>query len=200
MPTETTQLPVVLFPLLVLFTIGQRLLELLRSRHNQATMRTEGFARVDSAWSYLFMVAVHATWFVAMLTEHWLIPSEMPNTVAWLALAVFWCAQMLRVWAIRSLGSQGNVQVMTPAGRESPRDVVADGPYRYVRHPNYLAVMLEFFTLPLVGGAPVTAVAWSFMNGVVLFFRIRDEESHLRQRPGYDTRFAQVPCLIPRLW
>lgn len=194
------QVPTTLFVTVVVVTIGQRLFELLRSRSNQATMRMQGFERVDSSRSYVCMVSVHTTWFVAMLLEHAFFPRFLPGIVSWLALLVFTLAQLLRLWALRSLGSQWNVQVMAPAANEDQLGLVTLGPYRYVRHPNYLAVMLEFLALPLVGNAPLTAAVWSGLNGVVLFFRIRHEEQHLGQRPGYEARLSKVPCLIPRLW
>ncbi len=194
------QVPPSIFLGLVVVTIGQRLLELRCSRSNQSAMLMRGFQRVDSDLSYVFMVAVHSTWFVAMLLEHVIIARSLPGILSWLALVVFIVAQLLRLWALRSLGSQWNVQVMAPAANGDPLGLVTVGPYRYVRHPNYLAVILEFLALPLVGNAPLTAVVWSSLNGVVLFFRIRHEEKHLEQRPGYEARLSKVPCLIPRLW
>lgn len=189
-----------IFLALVVATIGQRLLELRRSRSNQSAMSMRGFQRVDSDLSYVFMVTVHSTWFVAMLLEHVIISRPVPGILSWLALVVFIVAQLLRLWALRSLGAQWNVQVMAPAANGDSVGLVTGGPYRYVRHPNYLAVILEFLALPIVGSALVTAVVWSCLNGVVLFFRIRHEEKHLRQRSGYAERLSMVPCLIPRLW
>lgn len=195
-----TQVPSAIFIALVAATIGQRILELLRSRSNQATMREQGFQRVDSSRSYRCMVVVHATWFVAMLIEHVIAPRELLAFVPWIALVVFVFAQLLRLWALRSLGSQWNVQIMAPGGDKDQLGLVAIGPYRYVRHPNYLAVILEFVALPLVGNAPVTAVVWSCLNGIVLFFRIQHEEKHLQRRPGYEERLSKIPCLVPKLW
>jgi methyltransferase len=192
--------PTTLFVALVVATIGQRLFELVRSRTNQGTMRTHGFNRVDSSLSYVCMVVVHSTWFVAMLLEHTIFPRTLLGAMSWLALVVFVAAQMLRLWALRSLGSQWNVQVMAPDLHNDQLGLVTVGPYRYVRHPNYLAVILEFLSLPIVGGAPITALVWSLLNGVVLFFRIQYEESHLARRPGYEQHLSTIPCLIPRLW
>ncbi len=200
MLARMTHIPSAVFLALVAMTIGQRLQELLRSRSNQATLRMQGFERVDSHRSYSYMVAVHTTWFVAMFVEHVFGPASLPPIVSWIALAVFVVAQLLRFWVFQTLGSQWNVQVMTPGAAEDGLGLVTVGPYRYVRHPNYLAVILEFLALPLVGDAPLTAIVWSCSNGVVLFFRIRYEERHLKRRPGYDEHLAKIPCLVPRLW
>lgn len=195
-----TQVPSAIFLALVAATIVQRVLELLRSRSNQATMRVRGFQRVDSSRSYRYMVAVHTTWFVAMLIEHVFAPRALPPFMPWIALVIFVFAQLLRLWALRSLSTQWNVQIMAPGSNDDRLGLVNIGPYRYVRHPNYLAVILEFAVLPLVGNAPFTTAVMSCLNGVVLFFRIRHEEEHLQKRPGYEERLSKVPCLIPRLW
>jgi methyltransferase len=67
----------------------------------------------------------------------------------------------------------------------SPRAFVSNGPYRFIRHPNYLVVILEIFSLPLLGGAIFSSLIFSAINAGVLFFRIRLEERHLRDVPGY---------------
>jgi methyltransferase len=189
----------VLAPLLVALTALQRIIELLHSRSNQRSMHGRGFARVDSQASYLCMVIVHATWFVAMISERLLQGRDVPLIIFLIALGAFILAQGLRLWAIRSLGSQWNVQVMTPTAGNPDPGVVASGPYRYIRHPNYLAVILEFLSLPLLLGAPYTALIWSALNAIVLYFRIRAEESHLMQRPDYQHLFHNTPRLIPSL-
>jgi methyltransferase len=145
------------------------------------------------------MVIVHATWFAAMASERLLLGREVPLIIFLTALTIFIFAQGLRWWAIRSLGTQWNVQVMAPSAGNPDPGVVASGPYHYVRHPNYLAVILEFLSLPLLLGAPYTALMWSVLNGIVLYFRIRAEENHLMQRPDYRHLFHNTPRLIPSL-
>ena len=72
--------------------------------------------------------------------------------------------------------------------------------YRFLRHPNYLAVVLEFLALPLAGGAVASAAVLSLLNGAVLFDRIRAEERLLASIPGYEEAFAGRARLIPRLF
>ena len=76
--------------------------------------------------------------------------------------------------------------------------VETGGPYRYVRHPNYVAVALEFLCLPIAVGAVPEAVALSAMNAAVLVPRIRAEERLLDAIPGYREAFQGVPRFIPR--
>jgi methyltransferase len=99
----------------------------------------------------------------------------------------------LRVWCIRTLGRQWNVRAVVP------QDLVpvATGPYRYVRHPNYVAVILEFLALPLVGGAGVSAGLLSAFNAYLLYDRIRAEEALLDESPAYRQAFAGKARFVP---
>ena len=100
-------------------------------------------------------------------------------------------AQALRWWAIAALGPRWNVRIVFVPG-EAP---VTSGPYRFLRHPNYLAVALELFSLPLVGGAWICAALFSALNAGLLWVRIRAEERALG--PIYAERFAGVSRLLP---
>ena len=187
------------FLVLVFLTIKQRLFELRRSRLNQHALDDTGFSRVDSATSYQLMVSVHTAWFVAMLFEHAVHPRALPSPVILVCLGVFLVAQLLRLAVMRALGQQWNTQVMAPKDTARDPGVVTSGPYRYLRHPNYLAVILEFVSLPLIGGAVVTAVVCSAANWLVLRHRIRAEERHLFSRPGYSEAFSKLPRFIPHI-
>jgi methyltransferase len=74
------------------------------------------------------------------------------------------------------------------------------GPYRWIRHPNYLAVVVEILALPLAGGAWLSALGLSALDAVVLFDRIRDEERLLREVPGYEEAFGRKARFIPRIF
>ena len=192
--------PTLLFWLLFTCTALQRLGELRHSARNQAAMREAGFLHVDRGLSYAVMVLVHATWFLAMGAEALLYPKAIPSFAWYTALIAFVSAQGLRVWAIRSLGSQWNTQVMNPDTGESDPGIVSSGPYRHIRHPNYLAVIVEFLSLPLLGGALLTVLIWSAFNGAVLAYRIQLEERHLIKRPGYQESVGRLPRLIPSIF
>jgi methyltransferase len=100
----------------------------------------------------------------------------------------------LRLWVIRTLGFGWNVRGRVHAGLR----VVDGGPYRYVRHPNYVAVALEMAALPLAGSAPISALLLSVANVLVLVPRVRGEEALLARVPGYQERMGQKPRFIPR--
>ena len=68
---------------------------------------------------------------------------------------------------------------------------VTGGPYRWVRHPNYVAVVLEGIALPLVHSAWITSLVFTVLNAGLLTVRIRAEDAALATLPpSADTRGA----------
>ena len=120
---------------------GVRLSELALSRRNE---RVRG-GEPSAPGTYPLMVAAHVA-LVAMPLLEVSIRGARPR-LGW--GAVLAGATALRVWCIASLGTAWNVRASVPADLEP----VVTGPYRYIRHPNYVAVILEFLAVPLVAGA-----------------------------------------------
>ncbi|BBL78539.1 membrane protein [Rubrobacter xylanophilus] len=152
----------------------QRLLELVLSRRNERRLRVRG-AVERGGGHYPVIVGLHALWLVGTLVEGLLrpgLPSWWPA-----ALAAFLLAQPLRYWAILSLGERWSTRILVLPGEE----LVRRGPYRYLRHPNYLAVVVEIFAFPMIFGAWGVAVVFSLLNAVVLAVRIREEERALSE-------------------
>lgn len=111
----------------------------------------------------------------------WLVEGLTRNQASpiwWLWLMVFLLAQGLRYWAISSLGKYWNTRILIVPGARR----VATGPYRFIPHPNYLAVALELFSLPLIFNAWITAIVATILNAILLLgIRIPAEERALRQ-------------------
>lgn len=108
--------------------------------------------------------------------------------VAGLLIAI---ATALRVWTLRTLGRSWNVRVVVPDR------VVTDGPYAFIRHPNYLVVVIELLALPLLHTAWLSAIGLGVINGLVLVKRIGTEEAALGQLPAWRAAFADKARLIP---
>ena len=106
-------------------------------------------------------------------------------------------ATALRIWTLRTLGDSWSTRVTRFAG--GGRRVVTDGPYRFIRHPNYLAVILELASLPLAGGAFVTAIVASALNALVLARRIPLEERELAADPAWREVMLSRPRFLPEL-
>jgi methyltransferase len=166
----------------------ERLGELAWSRRNLRRSRPGSRA---ARRSYPLMVAVNAALFVASARPRRRPP---PRCLEAAALAGLGAATGLRLWVITSLGGDWNVRGVVPEGMR----VVRGGPYRWLRHPNYLAVIMEFACLPLAVGAYIEALLLSAANVAVLVPRIRAEEEILDRVPGYGEAFAGVPRFVPK--
>lgn len=153
----------------------ERLAELaLSRRHARAAVAAGG---VESGRGHFpAMVALHALFPLACAAEVLLLRRPFPGAAGYAALAVALAAQALRWWSIAALGPAWNVRVIVVPGAVAVRR----GPYRLLRHPNYLAVAVELAAVPLIHGAWLTAIAASLGNAVLLAVRIPCEERALR--------------------
>jgi len=140
------------------------------------------------------MQVLHVGWLVSMLLEVKLLHPPLRAGLAALSLLVFVIGQVLRVSAMRALGERWTIPIMTVPGAQP----VTRGIYRYLRHPNYLGVVLEIASLPLVHSAWRTALVFSVLNAALLYARIGAEERALAQSGRYEESFAALPRLWPR--
>lgn len=168
---------------------AQRVRELFISRRNS---RNAGGAP-SSPRTYPLIVAVHLALLVLPPLEIRLAHrrASRPAALAW--LGVLAGAAGLRWWSIRSLGASWNVRAQVPADLVP----VTRGPYRFLRHPNYTALLAEFVALPMAGGAWQSALGLSALNGLALAFRIRAEEAQLERSAAYRSAFRGKARLIP---
>ena len=154
---------------------AQRLLELVLARRNERRTRARG-AVERGRGHYPFLVALHALWLVSTLVEGLLRGPESP-TLWPVPLALFLLMQPLRYWAIFSLGENWNTKILIVPGAK----LVSRGPYRCLNHPNYVAVVVEILTFPLVFGAWITALVFTALNATLLYVRIREEDRALAE-------------------
>jgi methyltransferase len=121
------------------------------------------------------MVVLHTGLLVGAVAEVWLLDRPFLPVLGWTMLALVVASQALRWWCIVTLGRQWNTRVIVVPGVP----LVSRGPYRVLRHPNYVAVVVEGLALPLVHSAWLTAVAFTVLNAALLWVRIRVEEAAL---------------------
>lgn len=166
--------PLVLFVLVVAATAVERLVELVVSARNARW----SFARggVESGRGHFpAMVALHTGLLVACVAEVVLADRPFVPALGVAALVAVVASQALRWWCITTLGPRWNTRVIVV-----PEPLVVRGPYRRLRHPNYVAVVVEGLALPLVHTAWVTALVFTVLNAVLLLgFRIPAEERAL---------------------
>jgi methyltransferase len=169
---------------------GERLVELVVSRRNARLAFAAGGVETGRG-QYAVMVAVHALFPLACATEVLALHRTFPGALGFAALAVALAAQALRWWVVATLGRQWNTRIIVVPGAQP----VTAGPYRYLRHPNYLAVMLEAASVPLIHAAWLSAIVFVAANVALLSVRIPAEERAMGEE--YSRTFARLPRFLP---
>lgn len=178
--------------LLIGLVVVERLGELVLTQRNARRLRARGGVAVGDT-HFPAMVALHTGLLVAAPLEVFLLWRPWLPWLGWTALAVVAGTMALRYWAIATLGDRWTTRIFVVPG-EGP---VTGGPYRYLRHPNYLAVVLEVLALPLVHTAWLTAAVASVLNAWMLRVRIRAEEAALDEAAPYFAELGDRPGLVP---
>ncbi|HEY3490517.1 MAG TPA: isoprenylcysteine carboxylmethyltransferase family protein [Candidatus Deferrimicrobiaceae bacterium] len=162
----------------------QRAFEVFVSIRNRKALEPLG-AKEFHPESFRNIAAMHALYFVSLAVESypWRLPLDVRTISCLVAVALL---AGLRLWCMASLHPYWNVRIVVVPGAH----VKSSGPYRFLRHPNYLVVVLEFLFLPLLMRAPVTMVVFSVANLFALRQRIRFEEEALRSLTDYGKVFG----------
>lgn len=163
---------------IVALVVAQRLVEIVYAERNTRALLARGAVEVGRA-HYPLIVLLHAAWLAAIVL---LLPARAE--IHWLPLGLFVALQLVRVWVLVTLGPYWTTRIITLEGAP----LVRSGPYRFVRHPNYLVVAGEIAMLPLAFGEWPVAVTFSALNAAVLAWRIRQEDAALA------IRRARVPA------
>jgi methyltransferase len=178
---------VAIFLALVAAVAAQRLGELWHSRRNERRLLARG-GREYAPEQLRWMTALHGAWLLAMPLEVLLLERSTSVALSSAALLLWLCGQALRYAAIWGLGDRWCIRVITVPGEP----VRTGGIYRFMRHPNYVGVVIEIAALPLVHGAWLTALVASVLNGVLLAFRIAAEQRALALDQDYVEAFARA--------
>ena len=153
---------------LVAFLIAQRCVELCFVQFNTERLRAMGGVEFGAA-HYPLMIALHTSWLLGL----WLLGHDRSIITFW--LAIFVLLKFGRLWVIASLGRRWTTRVIVLPGSVP----VLRGPYRWLKHPNYLVVALEIAVVPLALGLPLFALIFSAANAALLACRIRIENEAL---------------------
>lgn len=184
----------VLFTILVLVATAGRLIEVRHSKRNQARLIEKGNAPLSEP-KFRIMVILHIAVMVMSVVEVWALQRPFIPLLGIPMLILFIGCNLLRWWVIATLAEHWNIQVVNSLGM----GVVTNGPYRYIRHPNYVAVFLELLTLPLIHSAVITAIIGTIVNTYILYSRIKLEETILLNNEEYQHTMASKPRFVPRL-
>jgi methyltransferase len=156
----------------ILLVVMQRLGELVLANRNTQKLKAKGAIEIG-AGHYPLIVFLHGAWLIATL---WLLPAH--PVISWPWLAVFVLLEIARVCVIASLGPYWTTRIISLPGAP----LVKRGPYRFVRHPNYLVVAGEILALPMVFGEWGVAIVFTIANALILYWRIRMEDTALQAR------------------
>ena len=177
--------------LLVLIAV-QRLDELRRSRHNAAWALARG--GVEFGQRQLPVMAwLHSTLLIGSAVEVVVLDRPFVPAIGFPMLLVVVAGQCVRLWTMRVLGPYWNARIIVVPGMVP----ATSGPYRWLRHPNYLAVILEGIAIPMIHGAWITAIAFSIANGPLMRARIRREEQALSFVTDYTEALGDRGSLWP---
>jgi len=168
----------------------ERIVELVLSTRNARLARARGGVE-SGRGHYPVMAVFHGLFLLCCAAEVVVLRRPFPGTLGWVALGVVVAAQALRYWAITTLGWRWNTRIVVVPGTAP----ITAGPYRWVRHPNYVAVIAEMAALPLVHGAWLTALLFSLGNAALLRVRIRAEEQALGE--PWRLAFTRRPRFLP---
>jgi methyltransferase len=170
----------------------ERIVELIISARNARWAFARGATETGTG-HYPSMAAFHTLFIFSCAGEAIILRRTFPAMVGWIALGGALGAQGLRYWAVATLGRRWNTRVIVLP------DVapVVSGPYRLMRHPNYLAIVIEMICVPMIYDCWLTALVFSAGNALLLLVRIKAEESALGA--PYQEKFSSLPRLIPRL-
>ncbi len=178
---------VVLFTIVFLLLVVQRIAELRLARKNEKWMKDRGGIEKGME-HYKYIVILHVSFLLAVAVETAMRGFTL--SMIWMyMLGLFLLAQLLRVWTIKSLGRFWNTKIIVlPKAK-----VVAKGPYRFIRHPNYFIVAIEIVTLPLIFSSYLTSILFTILNAALLLkVRIPVEEEALKETTNYTSVFIDT--------
>ncbi|SEK72052.1 methyltransferase [Roseovarius nanhaiticus] len=158
--------------LFLVFIVLQRLSELMIARINTRRLMAQGAYEVG-AGHYPAMVLMHSTWILC------LVVFGHDSAIAWGWLAAFIVLQALRIWILAALGRRWTTRIII-----LPQPLVKRGPFRYLRHPNYMLVVAEVIVAPMVLGLVWVAVIFTVLNAAMLYVRFTAEERALSPHRG----------------
>jgi methyltransferase len=182
-----------LFLGIVILVFLQRLLEL-RISHNHVKYILGQGGRLIGENLLPFVKVLQLTWFLAMIAEVWYFERPFYPFLAFLGVSGVILGQILRFLSMRSLEWRWTLPIAVIPNLPA----VNTGIYRYLRHPNWLGVLLEMASLPLIHSAYLTAIVFSLINGLIMSRRVQQEELALEENNQYLAQMQNTPRFIPQ--
>lgn len=159
--------------LFIIAVIAQRLVELYIAKSNEKWMKDRGGIEKGEK-HYKWFIVLHSFFFLSIILEA-MLDNRIDNRVNYFLLSIFLITQIGRIWCIHTLGRFWNTKVIVLPSVS----LIKKGPYKYVKHPNYIIVAIELFVIPFLVGAQVTAFVFPILHILLLKIRIPREEKAL---------------------
>jgi methyltransferase len=156
-----------LFALFISFFILQRLSELYIARQNEKWLLSQGAVQYGQS-HYPFIIALHTSFIISIIAEYFLRGGP---PISWIFLVIFLLVLSFKFWALSSLGKYWNTKIYRIPGVYP----VKKGPYKFLKHPNYMEVVCEIAIIPLVFHLYYTAIIFTVLNVAMLTVRIKAE-------------------------
>jgi methyltransferase len=176
--------------ILLLVLVAERGFELFISQRNARSALAHGGIEVGSS-HYRAMVAMHTAFIASCFVESVLDVHDDWPIVSLIAFIATFAAQFLRYAAVVTLGERWSTRIIVMPEAKP----ITTGLYRWIRHPNYVAVIIEMAALPLIRACWVTAIVFSIANALMLSVRIPAEEQALGA--SYCAAFGAVSRFVP---
>ena len=173
-------------------TAAEMLWEVRVSSRNSAALLRRGAVEVAPALLPI-MTVMYIAMYIGSGWEYHYFSRQISLTWAMSFVLLFLAAKLLKLWAVSSLGNYWTMKVLIVPGSS----VVVKGPYRWMKHPNYVAVLLEIAAIPLVARCYLTFAAVCIGFPAVLFFRIRAEEKALLHYTDYASQMRSKGRFLP---
>lgn len=181
-----------IFVVIILAVICQRLWELRIASNNEAYLLERG-AKKHSDNLLGAIKVLQTSWLISAIAEVFYFDRPFSFPVAAIALTATLAGQILRYLSMQALKQRWTLPIVILPNTP----VVNRGIYRYLRHPNWLGVILEIAAIPLIHGAYLTAIIFSLANSLLMSKRIQMEEEALATDSNYTVVFANRPRFIP---
>ena len=160
------------FILFISFVILSRIGELILTKRNEKWLLKRGAMEYGKK-HYPFMITLHILFFISLIVEY--TKQQISSFNLFLTLFYF-VLFIIKAWVILSLGTFWTTKIFRIAGIP----LIKKGPYKYLKHPNYLIVIVEIAVIPLIFHLYYTAIIFTFLNAMMLFVRITEENKALR--------------------
>lgn len=181
-----------IYTLFLTFSVILSMLEAALSGHNSRRLLQQGAIEITPR-IFPLMAFLYILMYFGSLTEYLLLPKEISVGYAAAMGALFLIAKLLKAWAISSLGKYWTMKVLILPGSHA----VTNGPYRYVKHPNYMAVLLEIAAICLAGKSIITFLIIFSLFSWILYYRIVSEEQALLKHTDYSQSMLSKRRFIP---